>query len=222
MKNIRLFVVLFATAFILGSCTKNDDTTLTLLGTEGYVVDYDRYFHEIMAAVPSSQVNYFKEKLRIYEGNIPPKIEGEYVFGPKRRLASNVAASNWPLNVYEPNVYLKFSDQHNRVATMIHYEEFITETDTVYLRGSGERFVAYYIEDKELEYGMNKVVIKRGVIYSGRICNEGIKYLQYATVIMDVQNDTNGAIETYPVGTFFIYEDDSYEGLAERKDWYNE
>ena len=222
MKNIRLFVILFATAFILGSCTKNDDTTLTLLGSEGYVVNYDKYLHDILSAIPSSQVNAFKEKLRLYEGNIPPKVEGEYVVAPKNRVASNVAASNWPLNVHEPNVYLKFSDQHNRVASMIHYEEFITEIDTVYLRGSGERFVAYYIEDKEIEYGMYKVNIKRGVIYSGRISDEGIKYLQYASVIMDVENNSHGFIDTYPVGTFFIYEDGSYEGLAERKEWYND
>ena len=222
MKNIRLFVILFATAFILGSCTKNDDTTLTLLGSEGYVVNYDKYLHDILSAIPSSQVNAFKEKLRLYEGNIPPKVEGEYVVAPKNRVASNVAASNWLLNVHEPNVYLKFSDQHNRVASMIHYEEFITEIDTVYLRGSGERFVAYYIEDKEIEYGMYKVNIKRGVIYSGRISDEGIKYLQYASVIMDVENNSHGFIDTYPVGTFFIYEDGSYEGLAERKEWYND
>ena len=222
MKNIRLFVILFATAFILGSCTKNDDTTLTLLGSEGYVVNYDKYLNDILSAIPSSQVNAFKEKLRLYEGNIPPKVEGEYVVAPKNRVASNVAASNWLLNVHEPNVYLKFSDQHNRVASMIHYEEFITEIDTVYLRGSGERFVAYYIEDKEIEYGMYKVNIKRGVIYSGRISDEGIKYLQYASVIMDVENNSHGFIDTYPVGSYFIYEDGSYEGLAERKEWYND
>ena len=220
MKNIRLFVLLFATAFILGSCTKNDRTTIILLGDEGYVVDYDKYFNDILAAIPSSQIDAFKEKLRIYEGNIPPKIEGEYVFGPKKRVCSNVNPEYWPLHVYEPNVYLKFIDQHNRVATMIHYEEFITEIDTVFLKGSGERFVAYHIEDKELEYGMYKVNVKRGLIYTGRISEDGIKYLQYASVIMDVEDNSFGFIDTYPVGTYFIYEDE--DELARRENWYNE
>ena len=69
---------------------------------------------------------------------------------------------------------------------------------------------------------MYKVNIKRGVIYSGRISDEGIKYLQYASVIMDVENNSHGFIDTYPVGSYFIYEDGSYEGLAERKEWYND
>ena len=220
MKSIKTTVIIILSSFMLWGCTKNNVSTMTLLGEEEYVVDYDRYFNSIINAIPANYRQEFNQRLRIFDGNIPPKVEGEFIFTPKQRVYSNVKNQNWPLNVLEPDVKLKFVDQHNRVATLYHYEQYLTETDTIYLKGDAERFTAYYIETKDFDYGMNKVIIKRGIIYSGRVNEDGIKYLQYASVIMDVKDSSHGLVDTYPVGTFFIYEDG--DGIARREDWYEE
>lgn len=215
MKRLKLFLLMAVVAVMVASCTENDKTTIVLLGEE-------EYFNEIIKVIPKDLINEFDLRFGVQKGNLPPNVEGEFVMAPKKRVYSTLSKTVWPLDVQEPNLYLKFEDQNNRVAKFKNYEEFVTPVDTIYIMGKDDRFTAYYIENKLFDYGIYEVKMKRGIIYGGRVTEDGIKYLKYANVIMDIQDDSNGAIETYPVGTFFIYEDGSYEGLAERKDWDNE
>ena len=215
MNRIKLLILMAVAAVIMVGCTTNENTTIVLLGEE-------EYFNEIINVIPSNLINEFDLRFGIQKGNLPPNVEGEFVMSPKKRVYSTLNKTEWPLDIQEPDVCLKFENQNNRVAKFKNYEEFVTSVDTIYVMGKDDRFTAYYIEDRLFDYGIYEVKIKRGVIYGGRVTDDGIKFLKYANVIMDVQNDSNGAIETYPVGTFFIYEDGSYNGLAERKDWYNE
>ena len=215
MNRIKLLILMAVAAIIMAGCTKNDDTTIVLLGEE-------EYFNEIIKVIPSDLINEFDSRFGVQKGNLPPNVEGEFVMAPKKRVYSSLSKTVWPLDIQEPNVYLKFESQNNRIAKFKHYEEFITSVDTIYVIGKDDRFTAYYVEDKLFDYGIYEVKMKRGIIYSGRVTEDGIKYLKYANIIMDVQDDSHGVIETYPVGTFFIYEDGSNNGLAERKDWYNE
>ena len=215
MNRIKLLILMAVAAVMMAGCTKNDDTTIVLLGEE-------EYFNEIIKVIPSDLINEFDSRFGVQKGNLPPNVEGEFVMAPKKRVYSSLSKTVWPLDIQEPNVYLKFESQNNRIAKFKHYEEFITSVDTIYVMGKDDRFTAYYVEDKLFDYGIYEVKMKRGIIYSGRVTEDGIKYLKYANIIMDVQDDSNGVIETYPVGTFFIYEDGSNNGLAERKDWYNE
>ncbi len=215
MNTIKLLILMAVAAVMMAGCTKNDDTTIVILGEE-------EYFNEIIKVIPSDLINEFDSRFGVQKGNIPPNVEGEFVMAPKKRVYSSLSKTVWPLDIQEPNVYLKFESQNNRIAKFKHYEEFITSVDTIYVMGKDDRFTAYYVEDKLFDYGIYEVKMKRGIIYSGRVSEDGIKYLKYANIIMDVQDDSHGVIETYPVGTFFIYEDGSNNGLAERKDWYNE
>lgn len=215
MNTIKLLILMAVAAVMMAGCTKNDDTTIVILGEE-------EYFNEIIKVIPSDLINEFDSRFGVQKGNLPPNVEGEFVMAPKKRVYSSLSKTVWPLDIQEPNVYLKFESQNNRIAKFKHYEEFITSVDTIYVMGKDDRFTAYYVEDKLFDYGIYEVKMKRGIIYSGRVTEDGIKYLKYANIIMDVQDDSHGVIETYPVGTFFIYEDGSNNGLAERKDWYNE
>ena len=215
MNTIKLLILMAVAAVMMAGCTKNDDTTIVILGEE-------EYFNEIIKVIPSDLINEFDSRFGVQKGNLPPNVEGEFVMAPKKRVYSSLSKTVWPLDIQEPNVYLKFESQNNRIAKFKHYEEFITSVDTIYVMGKDVRFTAYYVEDKLFDYGIYEVKMKRGIIYSGRVTEDGIKYLKYANIIMDVQDDSHGVIETYPVGTFFIYEDGSNNGLAERKDWYNE
>ena len=218
MNNIRkiacLVVAISLSALLITSCTKNDDSTIILLGEEQYVDD-------MINVIPDSLRIYFKQNFSVYRGYIPPNIQGEYEFSPKKRVVTS-ALTPWPTNVVERDVYLKFSEQHNRMATFLHREQVNTTTDTVYVIGHDSYFTAYYQEHVTLDYVGYEVRIKRGIIYSGRWMSDGIRNLYDASIIMDVEDESHGTgpYETQPVGTFFIYRDG--DGIAINKDWYND
>ena len=197
----------------MASCTKNDENTIVLIGTEYYIDD-------ILSVVPDSlQTRFFAQFGSIPEGPVPPKIEGEYVVDPKTRVASNVAG--WPLQTLEPNTYLRFSGQHNGVVTMDLNEATDNLTDTVFVCGSGNAFTVYFVEDKRygIPLGDNTfhVRVKRGVIMKGQVTEAGLADYRYATILMDSEDDSNGIIEQYPNGSYFIYKDG--DGTANCFDW---
>lgn len=222
MKNISklscLAIAMLMSATLMTNCTKNDDTTIVLLGQEQYIED-------ILAVIPDTLIDVFNEQFGNYvNGYIPPNIEGEYLFSPKRRKATSVNTQLWPIGIVEPDVKIKFTGQHNRMVTFIHFEENETKTDTVYVIGKNSNFTVYYQENKSLDYGWYEIMYKRGIIYTGIVKDDGIYNLKYASIIMEVEDGSmgHGAHEPWPVGSFFIYEDGSENGVAERHDWYNE
>ncbi len=216
-KIIGSAVAVLLSAMLITNCTKNDDTTIVLLGEEQYI-------ENIINVIPDTLIGKFNEQFGGYtSGHIPPNIEGEYIFSPKKRKCSSVDAAHWPVSIVEPDVKIKFIGQHNRMATFIHFEENETQTDTVYVIGKNSNFTVYYQEKKSLDYGWYEIKYTRGIIYTGRIKDDGIYNLKYASIIMEVDDESlgYGPHEPWPVGTFFIYEDGSENGLAERINWYN-
>lgn len=213
-KGITLSLwLLMAGSMILSSCTKNDDNTIVLIGTEYYIDD-------ILSVVPDTlQSKFFANFGSIPEGPVPPKIEGEYVVGPKVRVSSNV--SGWPLQTTEPNVYLRFTGQHNGVVAMDLNEATESLTDTVFVCGNGNAFAVYFIEDKNYDMPMAgntyHVHVKRGVIMKGKVTETGLSDFRYATIIMEAEDNSNGLIGQYPSGSYFIYKDG--DGTAECFDW---
>ena len=197
----------------LTSCTKNDDNTIALIGTEYYIDD-------ILSVIPDSlQTRFFAEFGSIPEGPIPPKIEGSFVMDPKERVSSNVDV--WPLQAHEPNVYLRFSDQHNGIVKMTLNEATETMTDTVFVCGSGDAFAVYFIENKQYEIPFNGLTyhahVKRGIIMKGKVTDAGLSDFRYATVILETEDNSNGLIGQYDDGSYFIYKDG--DGIARKEDW---
>lgn len=205
-KSLKHIIVLFTVVFILQACTKNDSTTIVLLGTEYYVED-------ILNAIPDTLRDTFEQRFgEIPQGYIPQKIEGDFIVAPKQRCYSNVA--NWPLDVVEPNMSLHFAKQHNRVVEIHLTEALDMFTDTVYVTGYDNFFTVYYQEYKSLVIDENDAMIKRGIIIKGEMCDEGIKDLYFANIIMEV----NGYVSDDLVkpGQFFIYRDG--DGLARKEE----
>lgn len=212
MKNNVLFglVLSVVCGLFMGSCTKNDDTTVTLIGTEYYI-------DSILTVIPDSlQTRFFAEFGTIPEGVVPPKIEGSYVMDPKQRVATNT--SPWPLDVVEPNVYLRFYNQHNGVAAMDLAEDTENKSDTVFVCGSENAFAVYFIEDKSFELAFNNqnynIGIKRGIVMKGNVTSEGLSNFRYATIVLDVE-DESGLMPGR--GSYFIYKDG--DGLAKNEEW---
>lgn len=211
--TIRKLVILLLGIFAAGglalsSCTKNDDTTIVPVGTEYYMDD-------IFSVIPDSlRSKFFAAFGDVPTGEIaiPPKIEGSYVVDPKQRVATNMTLP-WNLETVEPNVYLRFTKQHNGIFMMDFNESTETVTDTVFVQGEDQNFVVYVIEHKDYEMGS----MKRGVIMKGKMTAEGISDFRYATIVMETEDYSNGQYGLYPKGTFFIYKDG--DGLAKNLDW---
>ena len=205
--NILVLGLLMAGGLALTSCTKNDDNTIALIGTEYYIDD-------ILSVIPSSvQTQFFAEFDSIPKGSIPPKIEGSYVVSPKQCV--------WPVNNVENNMWLRFSKQHNGIVTMSLNEVFDTVTDTVFVCGNSNAFAVYFIEDIHYEIPFNGQTyharMKRGIVMKGTVTVDGFSDFRYATIIMESENDSNGQIEPNGIGDYFIYKDG--DGIARKEDW---
>ena len=215
MKSIVKFVSL---AFVLSgllfsSCTKNDENTIVLIGEELYIDD-------ILTVIPDTLKPTFDAIFgTIPEGPVPPKIEGSYVVDPKQRVSTNV--EYWPLSVIEPNVYLKFSEQHNGVVTMDLNEATEQLTDTVFVTGNHRDFTVYFVENKAYDVPFNgqsfHVRVKRGVIMKGTVTNNGFSNFKIASIIMEAEDNSNGILSQYAPGSYFLYKDG--DGLAENLEW---
>ena len=211
VKLVSLAFVLFGMLF--ASCTKNDDSTIVLIGEE-------RYIDDILTVIPDTLKPTFDAVFgSIPTGLVPPKIEGSYVVDPKQRVSTNV--DNWPLTVIEPNVYLKFSDQHNGVVALDLNEATEQLTDTVFVMGHHKDFTVYFIENKAYDVPFNgqsfHVNVKRGVIMKGTVTSNGLSNFRIASIIMEANDDSQGALTQYAPGSYFLYKDGN--GLAENFDW---
>ena len=215
MKKSIIFGLwlLMAGSVALTSCTKNDTSTVVLIGTEYYIDD-------ILSVIPDSlQAKFLADFGGYPEGPVPPKIEGSFVINPKQRVTSNV--SGWPLQAVEPNVYMRFSGQHNGIVAMDLNEATETLTDTVFVCGNGNRFTVYYIENKAYEMEIDNHVyqarMKRGVLLKGTMATNGITDLRFATIVMETEDNSGGLIGQYDNGSYFIYKDG--DGTAESQEW---
>ena len=216
MKTNRIILslwLLVAGGMALTSCTKNDTTTISLIGTEYYIDD-------ILSVIPDSlETKFLSDFGSIPDGPVPPKIEGSYMMNPKQRVSSNV--QEWPLQAVEPNVYLRFSKQHNGIVTMDLNEATETMTDTVFVCGNGSAFTVYFIENKAYEVQVDNhtyhVRMKRGIVMKGAVSDRGLSNFRYATIIMETEDDSGGLIGQYENGSYFIYKDG--DGTAENQEW---
>lgn len=215
MKRITkigtLALIFFGMVF--ASCTKNDENTIVLIGEE-------RYIDDILTVIPDTLKPMFDVVFgSIPQGPVPPKIEGSFVVDPKQRVSSNVSV--WPLTVIEPNLYLKFSDQHNGVVAMDLNEATEQLTDTVFVMGHNKDFTIYFVEDKSYDVPFNEqsfhVRVKRGVIMKGTMNDYGMANFSIASIIMEAEDDSGGLLGQYAPGSFFVYRDGN--GLAEYLDW---
>lgn len=194
-------------AVLLPSCTKNDETTIVPIGTEDYIDG----IHAVISAP-----DFWADFGDVNEGFIPPDIRGKYLVAPKLRVKTNVPSL--PSQFVEPNMDLCFTWQNNELAVIDMNESTETVTDTVFVKGNGNAFTAYFIEDKSYEVPLSDKVyhvsMQRGIVMKGTVDDAGIHGFRMGTIILAYEDDSQGALGDYTVGSYFIYEDS--DGLATR------
>lgn len=220
-NNIILGLGLFlAVGLALGSCTKNDDSTIVPIGAEDYVKPLSSVVESIFSSVPeATKTKFLQDFGDLPDGPVPPKIEGSFKMSPKQRVATN---TDLPVPAIEqPDLLLRFSNQHNELIQLDLNESTENFSDTVFVRGNDNAFAVYFIENKAYEIPMGGTVyhvkMERGVIMRGKMTDRGIADFRYATIVMQAEDDSNGLIDQYDRGTYFIYKDG--DGVVEKYDW---
>lgn len=183
--------------------------SIILIGTENYV-------KKLSEIIPEEWQDDFSTHYgEMPQGYIPPNIEGEYAISPKQFVYSNFVDLSDDLDMY-----LKVTDQHNRVATVEFYEGETLHTDTAYIMGSGQSFSLYFVEKRTLDFYGNLSTVDRVVIITGEKVPEGIRKLRFGIMILDTREASNPFVGTFTPGWFFIYKDQ--DGLAENCHWFDQ
>ena len=215
MTIIRKTVIILAIAvnivLAMAQCKKESTAgdSVMLLGTEKYV-------KKLTEIIPEEwQNDFFTYYGEIPQGYIPPNIEGEYTISPKQFVHSNFVDLFGDLDMY-----LKVTDQHNRVATVEFHEGENLHTDTAYIMGSKQNFSLYFEEKRTLDFYGNLTSVKRVVLITGEKAQEGIKNLRFGSIILEASEEVNPFFGTFVPGWFFIYKD--LDGLAENCHWFGQ
>ena len=210
-KSVFILAIAINILLSMTQCKKESTAgdSIILLGTESYV-------KKLTDIIPEQWQDDFSTCYgEIPQGYIPPNIEGEYAISPKQFVYSNFIDLSDDLNMY-----LKVTDQHNRVATVDFYEGETLHTDTAYIMGSGKNFSLYFVEKRTLDFNGDLTTVNRVVLITGEKTSEGIKKLRFGSIILDVREGVNPFVGTFVPGWFFIYRDQ--DGLAENCQWFGQ
>ena len=195
-------------SMVFSSCMKNNGETIALIGTEYYIDD-------ISSIIPDSLQHLFDSLFEdIPIGSVPPSIAipdsiketdsvDSYVVHPNLLVKTNLYSLS--STVVWPDVYMRFSEQHNGIAVMELYEESLQKTDTVFVMGNNNDFTIYCIEDK------NDENVKRGVIMCGTWTELGLSNLRMAFIVLEAGD------QAFNPGIYYFFKDG--DGLAERCAW---
>lgn len=215
---------------LLSGCLKESAETLILMGKEDYV-------KPIGDVIPDTLVRFLNSlELALPEGNIPPDIQGEYVFKPRVLLASNTG----PVPVFSEVVRFRFGgdldaghgiyqDQHNRVVSFDYQEDALglMHEDTVYLMGSGNSFTAYFTQKLDVQFSTSvRLELMRAVAIFGAVSPMGIESARMACLNTDVRVVQNTSGTSVPDEVLNALKDRIYvyqvenKGVAMRQKWY--
>ena len=192
------------------SCQKGDshDETIILLGEESYVKTFKSMIPDTLYSKFVSQMG------NIYEGYIPPNIEGEYFVDPKECIHSNFNTVD-----HSHDMIFRITDQHNRVARIQLYDGGSVITDTVFVMGNNQFFTVYFTENKIMPHvnGTYSHII-RNVFITGEKTDYGIRNLMYGNILTSVPTISDPFVINFEPGNYFIYTDT--DGFSENCDWF--
>ena len=204
-KQILTFCALAMGAFMLQSCD--------LFGWEdGHIVD-----KRISNVVPDDVRDKMEDYMPIYDGILPPVVEGTYIVEPMTAVFCEDYESGFG---YAPGTemtyphYLEFSNQ-NRLRNTIDMrgvEGTSTQSgEGSFISGSGNNFTIFFNTTGQ-SYGVD---VKTALVISGTKTDLGIADLYYAFVMVEKGDDPDH--EVMDEGIFRVFNDG--DGLSENSTW---
>lgn len=243
MKRGALFIA--ALTLLLTGCLKDDLSTKTivLMGSESYVKPIEEVIPDTLLRFVADKTVMGDDTIVLPTGNIPPDIQGEYLFYPRELYKHN---GHHP--IAGDTLYFRFGGdrpidtlwyypegQQNRVAPGDLLEKGFTQShiDTVYLMGNGREFTAYFtVAYNDCFEPMTQVyyTLTRGCFITGTVTESGITHAIVACVnISAVPNTPSPYIpfdtfERSLVNRIYIYRVQTNQadpfGSAVRQQWY--
>lgn len=198
-KKIFGIWLLLAFGIMMGSCTKVNSNSETIVPIGEEYFDVEELFSEVK---PS-----FDEVKGIMgignEDLIPPKLNSSYNVNRLRLVRSNYDQA--PTSISD--IEMRFDCQHNSIANIEFTESPITQKiDSVYVIGNRNGFTVYFVEERNYPIMNYHVKLKRGIIISGSVAQEGLSNFRIAFIVINWEDDSHGALHSYNPGTYMVYE----------------
>ena len=229
---LLLFPVMLV--MLMTSCLKDnfDQGTIVLMGTESDVKPIDSVIPDtLLSFITNGTAMGSVGALSLPRGNMPPDIQGEYIFCPIELCADN--GYGVPRN---DTLFFRFGggdqDQHNMTVSCDLYGDVMEKGDIyhrksqpkAYVMGNGNNFTAYFTLDYDCEFQGETYKIKRGYVIMGTVSSAGIDHAVMACVNISV-DEVSGQGYVNPPQKDYIYvyrvkTFDNQFGLAQRYQWY--
>lgn len=148
-------------------------------------------FKEINQLIPEKMLDEISQHMPIYEGNTPPKIEGNYIISPCELLyCSNQPDLEYTFDDYTFKFYNQKKINNYQTITFVGDNSLmrIDSCDYTYIMGKENHFTAYY-SIKENHF--SGIKYKAAVLISGTKIPQGIADMYLAILILKKSNSMN-------------------------------
>lgn len=230
MKRL-IWLLPISLVLLVTSCLKDEmNETIVLMGTESYVKRIDSIIPDTLFSYIGDSAVMGDNVIVPNRGNMPPNIQGEFVFGPRELFSYN--------ETYHGNLdtlYIRFGGdpdtinnsyypqgQHNMMVVCDIKEPGLPLMSVdAFVMGTDNQFTVYFdvtYDNVENPATGGSYSLKRGYVLTGNITNAGIERARLACVNIESSlTDLVNKIFVYRVET-----DDPAKpfGTAIRKKWY--
>ena len=133
--------------------------------------------------------------ITIYEGSNPPNIEGVYLMSPDKLKYD--ATFQFDIGHVFVDMYLRFYNQ-DMINNTIDYQEKQSRSEGTgtgcFISGEDDKFTVYFNVDEVYDYSKYKIYVKKAVVISGILTEDGIKDLEYAFVFVEKSDDPDNCL----------------------------
>ena len=207
MRKLNLVAMLVTCSLILTSCLEDSKDTIIL----PEIIVVEDVPDDI---IPASIRSEFESHMSIYEGKLPPIIQGEYVMS--EMVLSYNSVGDFEIGHVFSDCYMAFL---NQVGGSCQYAEkqasSTSYAEKVYITGNNNDFTAYFVAHHQRSDGYTWSTMS--TLVSGTISSAGIKNCKYAFIMLE-KNDPDDKL--MPVNGYRVFYDNT--NLASRQSWYEE
>lgn len=186
-KKIKISCLVVFISFVLFSCKKEE-------------------FNPINDIIPEKILAEIEKQIPLYEGNTPPKIEGEYIISPCRILYTSYSSKSIDsLPDYTFTLSYQKTKNNNNFIKFVGDNQLlrIDSCDKACLVGSDNHFTAYYSIKGQHYSG---ITYKAALILSGTKASKGLENCYLTLVLLSKSANSSDTI-LMPQNSFRIIND---------------